>query len=135
MEKCMQRFPSLNTEDTSDVLTVISTKITVVWDVTPWSLVESSSNPGLVKWDLWWTKWRWGRFSPGSSVTPANLHSTKFSIIIITRGRNNRPFSGRRAEWTQLGLHSTLCKLKKLVKSYRCFGGNWSLHIQGTLLP
>jgi hypothetical protein len=19
------------------------------------------SNPGLVKWDLWWTKWRWGR--------------------------------------------------------------------------
>jgi hypothetical protein len=33
---------------------------------------------------------------------PANLHSTKFSIIIISRGRYNRPISGRRAEWTQL---------------------------------
>jgi hypothetical protein len=20
------------------------------------------SSPGLVMWDLWWTKWRWGRF-------------------------------------------------------------------------
>jgi hypothetical protein len=36
---------------------------------------------------------------------PAKLHSPKFSIIIIIRGRYNRPFSGRRAEWTQLGLH------------------------------
>jgi hypothetical protein len=43
------------------------------------------SIPGLVKWDLWWTKWRWGGFSPSTSVSPANLHSTKFSIIIITR--------------------------------------------------
>jgi hypothetical protein len=66
---------------------------------------ESYRNPGLVKWDLWWTKWRWGRFFPSTSVTLANLHSTKFSIIIITRGRYKRPFSGRRAEWTQLGLH------------------------------
>jgi hypothetical protein len=56
-------------------------------------------------WDLWWTKWRWGRFSPSTSVSPANLHSTNFFIIIIiTRGRYNRPFSGRRAEGTQLGL-------------------------------
>jgi hypothetical protein len=46
--------------------------------------------------------WRWGRFSSSTSVCPANLHSTNFSIIIITRGRYNRPFSGRRAEWTQL---------------------------------
>jgi hypothetical protein len=30
--------------------------------------------------------------------------STNFSIIIITQGRYNRPFSGRRAEGTQLGL-------------------------------
>jgi hypothetical protein len=37
----------------------------------------SGSNPGLVKWDLWWTKWRWGRFSPSTSVSPANLNSTK----------------------------------------------------------
>jgi hypothetical protein len=34
-------------------------------------------------WDLWWTKWCWGRFSPSTSAFPANLHSTKFSIIII----------------------------------------------------
>jgi hypothetical protein len=36
-------------------------------------------------WGLWWTKRRWGRFSPSTSVSPAN-HSTDFSIIIITRG-------------------------------------------------
>jgi hypothetical protein len=36
-------------------------------------------------WDLWWTKWHWGRFSPSNSVSPANHHSTKFFILIITR--------------------------------------------------
>jgi hypothetical protein len=38
-------------------------------------------------------KWRWGRFSPRTSVSPANLHSICFSIInfIITRGWDNRP--------------------------------------------
>jgi hypothetical protein len=36
-------------------------------------------------WDLWWTKWRWGRFfPPNTSVSPANLHSTNFSTITIT---------------------------------------------------
>jgi hypothetical protein len=34
-------------------------------------------------WDLWWTKWHWGRFSPSTSVVPANLHSTTCSTIII----------------------------------------------------
>jgi hypothetical protein len=33
-----------------------------------------------------------------------SIHSTKFSIRTITRGRYNRPVSGRRAEWTQFGL-------------------------------
>jgi hypothetical protein len=28
---------------------------------------------------LWWTKWRWGRFSPSTSVSPANFHSTNCS--------------------------------------------------------
>jgi hypothetical protein len=42
------------------------------------------SNPGLVMWDLWWTKWRWDRFSPSISVSPANFHSTNFSTITIT---------------------------------------------------
>jgi hypothetical protein len=65
--------------------------------------------PSLVKWDLWWTKWRRGRFSPSTSVSPA-IHSTNFSIFTITRGRYNRPVSGRRAEWTQFGHHPPLCK-------------------------
>jgi hypothetical protein len=56
------------------------------------------SNPSLVKWDLWWTKWRWGMFSPSTSVSPVYLHSTIFSIVIITRGWYKRPISGRRAE-------------------------------------
>jgi hypothetical protein len=34
-------------------------------------------------WDLWWTKWRRGRFSPSTSVSPANLHSTNCSTIIL----------------------------------------------------
>jgi tRNA A37 threonylcarbamoyltransferase TsaD len=35
-------------------------------------------------WDLWWTKWRWGRISPSTSVSPANLNSINFSAIAIT---------------------------------------------------
>jgi hypothetical protein len=35
-------------------------------------------------WDLWWIKWRWDRFSPSTSVFPANLHSTNFSTITLT---------------------------------------------------
>jgi hypothetical protein len=37
-------------------------------------------------------KWHWGRFSPRTSVSPANLHFICFSIIIfiITRGWHNR---------------------------------------------
>jgi hypothetical protein len=68
------------------------------------------SIPGLVKWNLWWTKWRRGRFSPSTSVSPA-IHSTKFSILTITRGRYSRPVSGRRAGWTQFGLHPPLCSV------------------------
>jgi hypothetical protein len=45
-------------------------------------------------------QWRRGRFSPSTLVSPA-IHSTKFSILTITRGRYNRPVNGRRAEWTQ----------------------------------
>jgi hypothetical protein len=35
-------------------------------------------------WNLWWIKWRWGRFSPSTSVSLANLYSTNFSTITIT---------------------------------------------------
>jgi hypothetical protein len=34
-------------------------------------------------WDLWWTMWHWGRFSPSTSVSPANSHSTECATIII----------------------------------------------------
>jgi hypothetical protein len=47
------------------------------------TVVARGSSPGLVMWDLWWTKWRCGRFSPSSSVSPANLHSTNCSTIIL----------------------------------------------------
>jgi hypothetical protein len=39
--------------------------------------------PGSGHMDLWWTKWRWGRFSPSISVSPANFHSTNCSTITI----------------------------------------------------
>jgi hypothetical protein len=38
--------------------------------------------PSQVMWDLWWTKWYWGRFSPSASVSPANHHSAKYSMLI-----------------------------------------------------
>jgi hypothetical protein len=40
---------------------------------------------------LWWTKRHWVKFSPSTSVSPANYLSTNFSIIIFTRGLYNRP--------------------------------------------
>jgi hypothetical protein len=40
----------------------------------------------------------------------ANLHFTNLSIIIITQGNYNRPFSGRGAEWIQFGLYANLKK-------------------------
>jgi hypothetical protein len=41
---------------------------------------------------LWWTKWHWAKFSPSTSVSPANPHSTNCSItIIIILGWYNRP--------------------------------------------
>jgi hypothetical protein len=54
-------------------------------------------------WDLWWTKWRWGRFSPGTSVTPANSHSIYCSTIIIIisqPGLVQQASSGRSTKWT-----------------------------------
>jgi hypothetical protein len=40
-------------------------------------------------------------FSQSSSVSPANHHSTNFTIIIM-RSWHNRPIGGRSTEWTQL---------------------------------
>jgi hypothetical protein len=44
---------------------------------------DPGSSPGLVVWDLWWTKWRWGTFSPNTSVSPANLHSINCSTVTV----------------------------------------------------
>jgi hypothetical protein len=41
------------------------------------------SSPGQVIWDLWWTKWHWGSFSPSTSVSPVNSHSIYCSTLII----------------------------------------------------
>jgi hypothetical protein len=60
-------------------------------------------------WGLRWTKRHWGRFSPRTSVSPAN-HSTDFSIIIITRGWHNRPL---RRLWLTLILTPTMQIKKK----------------------
>jgi hypothetical protein len=51
-------------------------------------------------WDLWCRKWHWGRFSPSTSVSPANNapHSSSSSVIW---GWYNRLVSGRRPKWTQ----------------------------------
>jgi hypothetical protein len=51
---------------------------------------------------LWWRKRHWGKFFAGTSVSPANHHTTNFSIFTITLGWHNRPIGGRSAEWTQL---------------------------------
>jgi hypothetical protein len=72
---------------------------------------EFASGQGM--WGLWWTKRYWGRFSPSTSVSPANLHSTNFSIIIITRRLRNRAIGGRSAEWTQLDSTPHYTNLKK----------------------
>jgi hypothetical protein len=76
--------------------------------------------PGLVKWDLWWTKWCRGRFSPSTLVSPP-IHSTKFSILTITQGRYNRPVNGRRAEWIQFGLHPPLWKKYPVLSQLTIF--------------
>jgi hypothetical protein len=64
-------------------------------------------------WDLLWIKRHCGKFSPSISVSPANHHSTNFSVIIITRGWHNRPIGGCSAKCTQLDSTSYYTNLKK----------------------
>jgi hypothetical protein len=52
---------------------------------------STQSLASLVKWNLWWTKWLWGRFLPSALVSTANFYSTKFSILTVTWGRYSRP--------------------------------------------
>jgi hypothetical protein len=70
-----------------------------------WSLASHRGGPGSRPDRMcgsWWTKRHWDRFSPNTSVSLANHHSTNFSIIIIARGWHDGPIGGRSAEWTQL---------------------------------
>jgi hypothetical protein len=56
-------------------------------------------------------------FFPSTSVSPANHHYTTFFIILITRGRHNRPIGSRSAKWTQLDYNSN----KKII----ALGSTW----------
>jgi hypothetical protein len=44
-------------------------------------------------WDLWWTKWRWGRFSPSTSVSLSIFipSTSSQSPLLIIWGWYNRP--------------------------------------------
>jgi hypothetical protein len=44
------------------------------------------SIPGQVMWYFWWKKWLMGKFSPSTSFSPVNSHSTKFFILICYPG-------------------------------------------------
>jgi hypothetical protein len=41
-----------------------------------------SSASSQIKWDLWWTKWHWCKFSPRTSVSLLNLNFTKYCTLI-----------------------------------------------------
>jgi hypothetical protein len=49
-------------------------------------------------------------------------HSTKFSVLIITRSRCNRSIGGRRAEWTQLWTPHPINRIEKNYVSRRKLG-------------
>jgi hypothetical protein len=85
-------------------------------------LASHSGGPGSRTgnmWGLWCTKRHWGRFSPSTSVSPAN-HSTDFSIIIYTRGWHNRPLSGRSVEWTLIPPPTMKIKKKSMLHTIFC---------------
>jgi hypothetical protein len=57
--------------------------------------------PDQIMWDLWWTKWYWGRCPPSTLVSPTSSHVADCSThIIYHRGWYNRPVCGRRTKRT-----------------------------------
>jgi hypothetical protein len=56
-------------------------------------------------------KWRWGRFSPSTSVSLANLHSTNFFTITYYQGLIQEASSGR-------GTQSPTAQILKIEKGY-----------------
>jgi hypothetical protein len=82
---------------TFEVVVSVSIKFVVFWGraiaqaVSRWLASHRSgpgSNPGRVMWDLWWTKWRWGRFF--------RVFRFPLPIFIPQFLRNHHP--GRRTE-------------------------------------
>jgi hypothetical protein len=76
-------------------------------------------------WGLWWTKRHWGRFSPTTSISPANHHSTNFSIIVINKGWHNKPIGSRSVGWTQLDSTPHYTNLKN-IRTGRPRDRSWS---------
>jgi hypothetical protein len=78
-------------------------------------------------------KRRWGRFSPRTSVSPANLHPICFSTIIIftiTRGWHNRP----RVAAVPIASQSRIKEKVKLNEfSNSALNGGGQLHGSATL--
>jgi hypothetical protein len=64
-----------------------------------------------------------GQVFSSTSVSPANHQSTKFSIIITTRGWYNRPIGGRHAMWIQLESTPPPIRIKKKVIGEPWFTG------------
>jgi hypothetical protein len=82
-------------------------------------IVAAWVRPGQSIWDLWWTKWHWGWFSPSTSVSPPN-HSTNFPINITTRDWDNRPIGGHSAECTHLDSTVHYSNFKKKTNFHSC---------------
>jgi hypothetical protein len=71
------------------------------------------SGPGLSCEILWWTKWRWGRFSRSTSVPlPIFIPPIAPKIIIYHRGLYNRQYQGLR----YLGTQSHPTNNKKIIR-------------------
>jgi hypothetical protein len=67
---------------------------------------------------LWWRKWHWGRFSPSTSVSSANHHSTNFSIVIVIRGWQNKAYWWPQCRVDRIGQHPPAYQFKKLIKCF-----------------
>jgi hypothetical protein len=71
-------------------------------------------SPCKVMWELWWTKWHWGRFSPSTSVfLPIRIPPiAPQSSISIIWGWYNRANSGRSTKGAQSH------PMRKIIKNH-----------------
>jgi hypothetical protein len=71
--------------------------------------------------DSWWTKWKWGRFTPSTSVSPAKSHSTKCSIYAIpSRAVKKRTYKVDSSFTAPHGGGGTLRHCSKKAEPQRC---------------